>query len=94
MALALLVLGRAAHLPLRGIQGRRDARLLVLIFHDGPVEHIVPLEACTQRWQTCREVEAMLEESMAAGARFSTVTKDSACRQMAAFAIAGEAFAG
>lgn len=46
MALALLVLGRAAHLALRGLQGRRDARLLVLVLHDGPVEHIVPLEAC------------------------------------------------
>ena len=42
-----LVLGRAAHLPLRRLQRRGNARLLVLVLHDGPVEHIVPLEACT-----------------------------------------------
>ena len=47
MALALLVLGRAAHLPLRApLQGWGDPGLLVLVFHDGPVKDIVPLEAC------------------------------------------------
>ncbi len=51
MALAFLLLGRAAHLSLCGVQGRRDARLLVLVLHDGPVKDIVPLEACMRRWQ-------------------------------------------
>ena len=47
MALALLVLGRAAHLPLRApLQGWGNPGLLVLVFHDGPVKDIVPLEAC------------------------------------------------
>ena len=47
MALALVVLGRAAHLPLRTtLQGWGDPGLLVLVFHDGPVKDIVPLEAC------------------------------------------------
>ena len=46
MALALLVLGRAARLPLRRLQRWGDARLLVLVLHDGPVKHVVPLEAC------------------------------------------------
>lgn len=47
MALTLLVLGRAAHLPLRTpLQGWGDPGLLVLVLHDGPVKDIVPLEPC------------------------------------------------
>ncbi len=52
MALALLVLGRAAHLPLRQLQRRGDARLLVLVLHDGPVKDVVPLEACMHAYIT------------------------------------------
>ena len=57
MALALLVLGRAAHLPLRRLQRRGDARRLVLVLHDGPVKHVVPLEACMHGLQAVKAVQ-------------------------------------